>query len=288
MRVVLTIFAGRKGFLEIQFRYLDKLLASGQLSEVHLWDYCRDPADREYLESFTSKRLNYKVVVPQQRLAEDGTWHWADYYRHFIESDQYDDDTIIVKGDDDIVYIDTEEFGNFLGQVTYDNLFFPNIINNDVCALLQQRAGLFGDNPPVDVDTIPPEAFDLGYMDPLNGWAPDRCWAAITAKARRLHETFLDDRHAFKLSGNNIKWGSRISINFYAGRYKSLKKYYEQFMEYDGAKNDEGFLSAARCLLNNQENVIVPFFNVSHFAFGGQRDGTLGDLLQRYDVLSRK
>ena len=140
----------------------------------------------------------------------------------------------------------------------------------------------------MDTDTISPEAFDLGHTAPLHGWAPDRAWASDTARARRSHETFLDDRHAFKLGGKNLKWGSRISINLYAGRYKSLKKYYEQFLEHEHALDDEGFLSAARCLLNNQENVIVPFFNVSHFAFGGQSDGTLGDLLQRYDVLSRK
>ena len=44
-QVIFTIFAGRQPCLEILFWYLDKLLAKGLLTEVHLWDYTRAKSD---------------------------------------------------------------------------------------------------------------------------------------------------------------------------------------------------------------------------------------------------
>ena len=38
-RVIYTMFAGRRRYLEIHFRYTDILLQKGLVSEVHLWDY---------------------------------------------------------------------------------------------------------------------------------------------------------------------------------------------------------------------------------------------------------
>jgi hypothetical protein len=50
-RVLFTIFAGRKRYLSILKLYLDSLLKLNTITEVHLWDYCIDKEDSEYLNS---------------------------------------------------------------------------------------------------------------------------------------------------------------------------------------------------------------------------------------------
>lgn len=52
-RVYFTIFAGRKRYLECLKLYLDKLLKENIVTEVHLWDYVRDPSDSIYIQELS-------------------------------------------------------------------------------------------------------------------------------------------------------------------------------------------------------------------------------------------
>ena len=47
MDTFLTVFAGRRRYLEISRIYFDLLLERGTVTEVHLWDYARNADDSE-------------------------------------------------------------------------------------------------------------------------------------------------------------------------------------------------------------------------------------------------
>jgi hypothetical protein len=57
MKVIAVTPAGRRRYLELLAKYV---LSDEAVAEWHLWDNCRDPADRAYLQSLTDPRI--KIV----------------------------------------------------------------------------------------------------------------------------------------------------------------------------------------------------------------------------------
>ena len=48
-KVYFSVFAGRRRFLAVLMTYVRPLVEDKTLDAVHLWDYCRAPPDREFL-----------------------------------------------------------------------------------------------------------------------------------------------------------------------------------------------------------------------------------------------
>ena len=57
MKVIAVTPAGRRRYLELLAKYI---LSDSAVAEWHLWDNCRDPADRAYIQSLTHPKI--KVV----------------------------------------------------------------------------------------------------------------------------------------------------------------------------------------------------------------------------------
>merc|ERR1712079_1000073 len=118
--VVAFAFGGRRDRMQILNSYLDKLLHSGSLAEVHLWDMAK-ALDRKWLRSLDGTS-QYSVLEPD-------TAGWLPAYRHYSSSEEKgkfrpmcdtrgvtpgDDSSIVfVKSDDDIVFIDIHQFPKF-------------------------------------------------------------------------------------------------------------------------------------------------------------------------------
>ena len=68
--VILTIFAGRKYYLEILFKYLDILINHDKLHEVHLWNYTRSETDNVWLKSLNKNK--YIIYEPKNK----NGWQW--------------------------------------------------------------------------------------------------------------------------------------------------------------------------------------------------------------------
>ena len=163
-QVIFTIFAGRQPCLEILFWYLDKLLAKGLLTEVHLWDYTRAKSDEKYIERICQEKKYYKLMKLKNP-KKKGSWNWGEYYSYYSETEEYEDEDIIIKCDDDIVYIDVDKFEAFLNELTDKGLYFPNIVNNDVCAYIQTQNGVHE-----LLKTVDPKKLILGRSAPMTGW----------------------------------------------------------------------------------------------------------------------
>lgn len=272
--VYLTIFAGRERYLNCLLPYLDTLIANKTITEVHLWDYARAPSDSVLIQKIAAEKKGYKYIKPTKNMRA-----WDEYYNYYITAG-YNNNDILIKCDDDVVYIDMEQMPAYLKEVRADGLYFPNIVNNDVCAYIQTRAGVHNLVP---ADTLYSR---YGTDDvPLTNW--DIGWYMRYDRAAAVHSLFLKDRSKFKLDVPVMPWAGRISINMFAGRYSEIKKYFTLYLE-QGRSDDEAFFSYHLYKQVRASNYIVPFFNVVHFGFHPQNTNKLDEeYLGSYAALSK-
>jgi len=218
--IVYTIFAGRRENLEIQCVYIDKLLNDNLIDEVHLWDFSRKHSDGEYLLEI-SQKTKYKLMHVENKKS------WKEYYEYY---EKYTDG-IVIKSDDDIVFIDVNAFADFISFVKSNDylLYFPSIVNNGVCAYWQQFHGFI------------PKTLDIYFHEQYCG----SLWKNTRGKATRLHQYFIDNWREFcKLHRESKhvvehKQGHRISINWFACKCDGNTNVYTELLKHT---NDNGIL----------------------------------------------
>ena len=202
---------------------------------------------------------------------------WKNYYNYY-DNAIFEDD-VIIKCDDDIVFIDLNKLPQFIDFIKnkghdYD-LIYANTINNNVAAYFQQNT----------YNLIPRDLMLLEY--PPEG----RCGTLWESgeKAEKLHNYFIENNQKFlNYDYNNdiIPINSRFSINFIG--YKGNKWYKikdtclhnnedEYNLTFDYVKN-RGF-----------KNVLYTDFYVSHLSFFSQIHAmNIDDLISKYSVLYSK
>lgn len=261
--IIVIVFAGREKYLKILFKYLDKLLQQKSIDVVHIWDYCRDELDRNYIHEFLSgNKEGYKFFT---RVLDFTPYKEA--YNHYLYYEQeIKDDDILIKSDDDIVYIDVKKFDQYVQRIKSDGLYFPNIINNDVMALIQHY------------NNVHNHVFTPNDVKHWNSREPLSMWFTKPAQAIAIHTLFLENPHKFSIElHDDISWRGRISVNFFGGRFSLIKRYFQAYVDL-GKADDESFLSYDVYDIMkeyNESNRIVAFFNVAHFAFGAQERSLL-------------
>lgn len=261
-------------YLSILFKYLDYLIEKEKVFEVHLWDYCRNDADKRYINSVANLKAKYKIFTPTDAF-------YVDSYKRIESSDIYTDDDILIKADDDIVYIDVKKFDYYIGRIRDNGLYYPNIVNNDVMALVQHQykvhSHIFSESEVVHWQS--PEPLSLWYMKSF--------------KAIGVHTLFTEEPKKFTIElDHEIPWRGRISINMFGAKYSVLKKYLKIFVDNDMIE-DEKYLSfevydAVKKLHNmSHSNYIVPSFVCVHFSFGPQEEAvSQGWFLETYKKIA--
>jgi hypothetical protein len=167
----------------------------------------------------------------------------------------------------------------FLNEIKPNGLYYPNIINNDVCAYVQTKYGV---HDLVDDKDI---AADYGNNTvPLTGWVNG--WYKRFDKAAAVHADFLENKQNYRVNAPTFPWNGRISINMFGTRFQSIKQYFDLFIRM-GANDDEAFFSVNLYKhVTDASNHIVPFMNVAHFGFHPQNVEELDrQYLEKYSVL---
>lgn len=144
--VYYSIFAGRREILSVHLVYTDILLTRNLVTEVHIWDQTRNIEDCEYINAYIRDTdvhgyKIYKRGYNDQFIDKNTTngYFWGKYYSHYSKSKLYTDNDILIKADDDIVFLDISRFKKFILATSNDMinmLHFPLIINNDVSTLI--------------------------------------------------------------------------------------------------------------------------------------------------------
>lgn len=192
---------------------------------------------------------------------------WSEYYEYYADTND-----VIIKCDDDIVFIDLcklQDFCDAIEKSDYD-ILFANTINNGVSAYYQQE----------EFNLFPTE-FCLEY--PNNGLGGS-LWES-GKKAERVHNYFLDhiDRFlSYQFSSDVVPINTRFSINFFIMHGKNWHK-----IKYIESKDDEHFITV-QLAGNVLKNGLYPHLIVSHLSFFKQVETNIDteSLLQKYTLLA--
>jgi len=297
---VMIVFAGRKATMQVLLRYVDKMVHECSVHEVHLWDYARDKLDHYWMKGIGKRRNGTEVQVMTHGLDGHG---WADVYEFYSSKKSGPErprwtpqstratreNTVLVKADDDIVYIDTSRFDSYVEYIrTHREKFIvhANIVNNGITAYYQAKhirelkARIHG------LEEYPHEYGQPGLFGPLllNGGS----------RASDLHRYFLAHRQNFSWSEGCIVYGKevaarygqpgqgRFSINFFGARWAQWDNVHRLALNPEG--DEVGITTQGSA--EGKEQCIFTSFNVCHFSFFTQ--AVSYDVYQAYAKLSNQ
>jgi hypothetical protein len=197
---------------------------------------------------------------------------WKNYYNHY--TDPAFENDVIIKSDDDIVFIDLHKlpkFIDFIKNTDQYDLVFANTINNGVSAYFQQNK----------FNLIPKDLMELEYP---NGGLCGSLWES-GPKAEVLHEYFLQNYTDFLEYNYNeeiIPVHTRFSINFFGYKGKNWYKIKDAY-----GRDDEHTLTVDYVVHRQFKNILYADCYVSHLSFFKQNDTgiNLKKLLDGYSEL---
>ena len=235
--------------MEILSIYIRKL----KVDEIHIWDYTRTKEDEDWL---------YKEWKDCIFTVKDKTT-FSEYYDYYNRERYPEEDTVLVKCDDDIVYIDVENFDQFIKKrIEFNHAFIvsPLVINQPTSSVLLYKNGLLNLQDPYI------EMFSREF-------------------AQLIHKKFINGE--IKKPSGFIEYsteGHTFNINFIA----ILSRDFDVFQHKLFKENDE----VAICSLVETFGwkIISDLdFIVSHMAYTAQRDDGFeeSELLEIYSNIAR-
>lgn len=263
-KCVVVTPAGRKRYVEILLHYI--LKEKNFIDEYHIWMNTNNQDDINYFIELSKKFSFIKLKYNADKHPEKGK-NWA---IHTFFSDTIDNDTIYIRLDDDIVWLED----NFIEKLYYFRLNNPqyflvygNIINNAIIDHLLWRYGIYENSD------IKNTEFKYIATD-NNGWKDANV-------AYHKHKIFLDHLMNKKLDKYKFnKWilwhYERVSINCICW----FGKHFKQFNGLVG-RNEEVWLSVDRPKDIKTPNCIYGGAICSHYAFHTQRQH-----LEQTEILS--
>ena len=222
-KTIFFIFGGRKDRMHVLMHYVEKLLTQKQIDYVHIWNFARNKQDYKWLKNLEDESKRIFVFSLKKFYNEEYfQYHsWSSSYYYY--NDEPFKKSLFVKCDDDIVYIDTEQFYSFtdkIKNITPDSKHYmvsANVVNNGVCAYLQQKRGLI----PKSVEVFD---FPNDFVEP--GKAAENYWKE-GKKSQELHEYFIQNRESFVAKSKTLPIeladiGIRFSINLIGFKQKTI------------------------------------------------------------------
>jgi hypothetical protein len=232
-KVILFCPGGRKNILSIQLLYILKILDLDIVFEYHVWDFSWNKEDSEYISQLQNihpkLKIKYSPYINASRAGEVASkqfsYFLSDYYKFEIYYDY-----IFIKLDDDICFIDINNFEKFIdGRIKSNSfLYSANVINNNYLA--------YSD-------------FDYLNNDFINNYDN-----ILKKNNIKNSEIFSNEK--------------RLSINFVSFLGKDLKYINKEFSNGIGS-NDEWRLCHTIPKMLGRDNEICLFMTVVHYAYGG-------------------
>lgn len=272
-KVVGVTPAGRKRYLEILVPFL--LQNRDTLDRHVFWLNTTNKEDLEYIKEICNLYPTF-FSCQESKVEINGNLSISHFFENCV-----DKDTIYVRFDDDICYIDKKALKSLISfRLSNPNYFlvFGNIINNSVCSFIHQKLGALPNFAP---------SIQNDCLDEI-GWRNSRA-------SEEIHERFLKNLNSDSLGLYNFeKWvisdWSRFSINYFCW-------FGSDFAEFSGKVGvlpngniieEESWLTEYYPKSLNRPNVICGKSIVSHFAFFTQREHLEKNtnLLERYKKIA--
>jgi hypothetical protein len=271
-KVVVFTPWGREITASILFKYIERDYVAGIVDEWHLWMNTDDDqlSDRRYGYGLAANHDWIKTFErPPGEVLKPKQMNTGRFYVY-----TQDPDTIYVRMDDDIVWIEPNAIKRLVKH-RIDNPFpfivFPIIWNNAVCSHYLQTFG-----------KISKEWGEVGnYCMDWNGWGNVQLAEGIHNQLlKAIEEDKIEDlflHHSIQLPP-----GHQFSVSCFA-------QFGEEYRKVNGflGNEEEGWHTMSKPYELSRPNVIIPNSLVSHFSFYHQREYLLQtDLLERYRKLA--
>lgn len=305
--VLYTVFCGRKNRLMLQEPYWAEMHRMGAIQEVHLWNYTltnqytqenlrylrhvekkypfitiMEPSDVEMPETYwfdfntSLGKAEENFGNGRARFSWPGKRWYAEYYRYYSIVKPYDG--VIIKADDDIVFVNStmvRPFAQYLWNHSEIFLLSASVINQGLCAHYQQKHG-----------AIPKHVVDLPFAGNGMGALHDSDTDAL-----KLHRYFLQHREQFFITKPEYyRFTYTINVNFIAIRGSEFYKTFELIQEMLHEQKryyDEGAITwEAIRKRNYTEGIYLPLV-VAHATFGVQ-NSVIQEVLAAYIEYGKK
>jgi hypothetical protein len=259
MKVIAVTPAGRRRYLELLAKYI---LRDEAVAEWHLWDNCRDPADRTYIQSMAGPKV--KIVSLPNSNGDNRSIN--KFYRTMTDPDAF-----YVKLDDDICYLPPGFFGRFAAKAAASKTnpiwFSPLVINNAICTWLLSFHGKIASSHTLSCQA----ACEIGWRN--------------AEFAVLLHRAFLSKLDANRVGDLHVADATmtmgRFSINCLGVFGKDRNALGDAFCPLD--VDDEEHISAFLPMLTKRPGQIIGDEIVAHFSYYTQERAVLDtDILARY------
>lgn len=268
-KVVVVTPAGRKRYMEVLFPHI--LKQSDFIDEYRIWV---NTEDKEDLSFFNELKEQYPEWITLDHSANGEHGYGGSSAIHHFFKNTIDQNTVYIRLDDDIVWIDDnffEKIYNFRVNHPDPFLIFGNIVNNAICDHIHQKQGIYEPTPQFGYDCLD----DNGWKNP--------------ELAENKHRVFLDNFKQDNLDTYRFgQWNEndyrRISINAICWFGKDLAE-----INGNVDMNEEEFLSTNYPKKIKRINCIYGDALCVHFSFYTQRehlDET--DILEQYKKISEQ
>ena len=286
-KIYALVFYGRQAQVSILIRYLEKNLKinGGVLEKIVFNVKTTNKDDLNYLDSILNQNKSYyeKRIFPSNH----------DFKGVYSE---IDDNDLIFKIDDDIVFIAPNTFENMLKEYLTKNLIVlsANVINHPILSHVHAR--LMAITPFFEIRNYTwIKVENTTYLDntecKFGDYGPFSLWWRNGRCAAIVHESFLDNAKKNSLDIYNfLKWDfhqtsyERWSINFVLFKGKYVKNLKEEFPK---TENDETAISCDIPRKYGRHSYSLGSAIVVHFSYVSQYDYLKNTfLLKKYENLS--
>lgn len=249
MKLIVVTPAGRRAYLDILKHYV---LKDSRVDEWHLWDNCRDPADREYINALAKAHDKVKVLVADK---VDGSNLSVNKFYKFCN----DPEAFYIKIDDDVVYIAEGCFEAILREAEKTRGSYlwwsPLVINNALCSYLIKHSG---DGLEIRPTLTAQAACPFGWRNPK--FAIDLHRAFLRGLARGVQVKTCDVDVSL----------SRFSINCLGFFGEDVRQLGDSFCP--ASTDDEEWITATLPLLTGRHGRILGGALVAHYSFFTQEN----------------
>jgi hypothetical protein len=208
MIVKFCVFLGREKNMKILHSYIELSLINNVINEYHMYDFSRNINDHNFIlleyNRLKSIYINKIYLYNFYKGVQFVKTNWNPFYKQ-IATNSADDD-IIIKCDDDILFIDVYSLKDAIIDRYNDKesfLIHSNCINNGVCAYYQRH--LF---PKIqnELNTFPKGGImGILFENPIIAYSMhNQFYTDILNNIENLNKYIIDD----------IYINNRISINF--------------------------------------------------------------------------
>lgn len=123
------MFAGRRANLDVNLPMIRRIVAENPQVQCHIWDLARNEVDSDYLKTISGDRIEVKQQYGGPLASRHMNKVWT-YY-----TDVKFQGSLFVKVDDDVVFIETEKFGDFVDAVDANPaaILTAEVVNNGAC-----------------------------------------------------------------------------------------------------------------------------------------------------------